>query len=100
MAKYYLQSGSAKLILDCEDSDRASLWFIHRAMESIGSVYEDQTLCENRKLDTAIVESLIDLGPTINISELGFDRDDADKLETYDVVVYWHQLMMALSRLG
>lgn len=100
MAKYYLQSGTARLILDCEDADKASLWFIHRAMESISPVYEDETLDEHRKLDTAIVESLIDLGPTIEVSEQGFDRDDAEKLETYDVVVYWHQLMIALSRLA
>ncbi len=100
MAKFYLQSGTARLILDCEDSDKASLWFIHRAMESISPVYEDDTLDEHRKLDTAIVESLLDLGPTINVSEQGFDRDDAEQIETYDVVVYWHQLMIALTRLG
>jgi hypothetical protein len=99
MAKYYIQSGTAKMVLDCEDSERASLWFIHRAMESVSPVYEDETLEENLKLDSAIVESLIDLGATIDISELGFDRDDAEKLETLDVIMYWHQLMMALSRL-
>lgn len=99
MAKYYLQSGSVKLILDSEDSDRASLWLVHRVMESIGSVYEDPTLDDNRKLDSAIVESLLDLGPTINVSELGFDREDAEAFETFDVVMYWHQLMMAMLRL-
>jgi hypothetical protein len=99
MAKYYIQSGSAKMVLDCEDADRAPLWFIHRAMESVSSVYEDETLEESRKLDTAIVESLIDLGATIDISELGFDREDSDKQDTLDVIMYWHQLMIALSRL-
>ncbi|MFN9914806.1 MAG: hypothetical protein ACK53L_19615, partial [Pirellulaceae bacterium] len=100
MAKYYLQSGSARLVLDCEDSDRASLWFVHRALEGIGSAYDDETLAEDRKLDSALVESLIDLGPTIRISERGFDREDAEQRETLDVVLYWHQLMMALSRLN
>ncbi len=99
MAKYYIQSGSAKMVLDCEDADRASLWFIHRAMESVSAVYEDETLDESRKLDTAIVESLIDLGATIDISERGFNRKDADKKDTLDVILYWHQLMIALSRL-
>jgi hypothetical protein len=100
MAKFYIQSGSAKMILDCEDSDRASLWFIHRAMESVSPIYDDETLGEDRKLDSALVESLIDLGPSIEISELGFDRQDAEKFETFDVVMYWHQLMIALSRLS
>ncbi|MDZ4847813.1 MAG: hypothetical protein SGI77_00840 [Pirellulaceae bacterium] len=99
MAKFYLQSGSAKLILDAEDSDRASLWFVHRVMESISSVYDDPSLGDSQKLDSAIVESLLDLGPSIAVSELGFDREDAEQLETFDVVMYWHQLMMAMSRL-
>lgn len=100
MAKYYLESGSAKLILDCEDADRAALWLIHRAMESIQSVYEDDTVTEDRKLDSAIVESLLDLGPSILISEQGFGHPDAQQKDTFDVVMYWHQLMVALSRLG
>ena len=99
MAKYYLQSGSAKLILDSEDSQRAALWFVHRVMESIGEVYEDETLADEQKLDSAIVESLLDLGASIDVSEKGFDRDDAERFETFDIVMYWHQLMIALSRL-
>lgn len=99
MAKYYLQSGSARLILDSEDSQRAVLWLVHRVMESIGDVYEDPTLEDDRKLDSAIVESLLDLGPSIQASELGFDRDDAETFDTFDIVMYWHQLMIALSRL-
>ena len=99
MAKYYLQSGSAKLILDSEDSQRAALWLVHRVMESIGDVYEDTTLDDDRKLDSAIVESLLDLGVSIRVSEQGFDREDAESFETFDIVMYWHQLMIALSRL-
>lgn len=99
MAKYYLQSGSARLILDAEDSQRAVLWMVHRVLESIGSVYEDPTLDDDRKLDSAIVESLLDLGPSIHASEQGFDREDAETFETFDIVMYWHQLMIAMSRL-
>ncbi len=99
MAKYYIQSGSARLILDAEDSQRAVLWMVHRVLESIGSVYEDQTLEDDRKLDSAIVESLLDLGSTIYASEQGFDREDAETFETFDIVMYWHQLMIAMSRL-
>jgi hypothetical protein len=99
MAKYYLQSGSARLILDAEDSQRAVLWMVHRVLESIGDVYEDPTLEDDRKLDSAIVESLLDLGPMIHASERGFDRDDAESFETFDIVMYWHQLMVAMSRL-
>jgi hypothetical protein len=46
-----------------------------------------------------MVESLIDLEPFIRFSEVGFDRDDADSVETFDIVMHWHQLMMAMSRL-
>ena len=100
MAKFYLQSGTAKLILDSEDAERAALWFIHRVMESISSVYEDTSLEDDRKLDCALVESLLDLGPSIFVSQRGFDRGDSDPFETFDIVMYWHQLMIALSRLN
>jgi hypothetical protein len=100
MAKYYLQSGTVRLVIDAEDQERATLWFIHRSLEALTSLYEDDTLDPHRKLDTVMIESMLDLDELIQISEQGFDRNDSETRDTLDTVLYWHQLMIALSRLG
>lgn len=100
MAKYYIQSGTARLVVDAQDEERASLWFIHRTLESIQPIYEDPSIDAQRKLDSTMTASLLDLDSSIFISEQGFDREDAAERDTLDTVLYWHQLMIALSRFG
>ena len=39
------------------------------------------------------------LGNDIRISEVGFDRHDGETLDTFELLVQWHQLMIALERL-
>ena len=51
-------------------------------MESISSVDEDTSLEEDRKLDCVLVERLLDLRPSILVSEQGFDGSDADQFES------------------
>jgi len=99
MAKYYVQSGTLKAVISAESEDRAALWVVHRAMQQIMPIYEDQDLTAQQKCDTVMVEGLIVLDPTIRMSEVGFDRDDAAVAETFEVVAEWHQLMIALEKL-
>jgi len=47
----------------------------------------------------SVVDGVRVLGNTIRISELGFDREEATELDTFELLVQWHQLMIALSRL-
>ena len=99
MAKFYVESGSAQMIIASEDAQRAVLWMVHRVMESLGPIYQDNEISDDQRLDSVIVESLLDLGSEIAVSEQGFGRDDMEKWETFDIVMYWHQLMTALSRI-
>jgi len=99
MAKYYVESGSVKMVIASEDAQRSVLWMVHRVMESLGPIYNDDSFTEDQRLDSVIIESLLDLDHEISVSEQGFGRDDMEKYETFDIIMYWHQLMTALSRL-
>lgn len=99
MAKYYIQSGTLRSIVDSEDCDRAVLWAVHRVMQQIAPVYDDPTISPNCKEANARVEGLLVLDHSIRISEQGFDREDAMQVETFEAVMHWHQLMMALDKL-
>ncbi len=78
---------------------KAALWVVHRTMQQVVPVYDDSELSPNEKGEVAVVQGIMVLGNSVAISEQGFDRDDAIKLDTFDLVVQWHQLMVALSRL-
>ncbi len=99
MAKFYIQSGTLKVVIDSEDMERATLWAVHRVMQQIAPIYDDQTLTPDQKEDSAMIEGLLVLDTTIRISEQGFDRDDAVRMETFEAVMQWHQLMIALDKL-
>jgi hypothetical protein len=56
-------------------------------------------LTPEQKSDNAMVEGMLVLGGTIRLSEQGYDRDDAEEMNTFEVVTEWNQLMIALDRL-
>ena len=99
MAKYYIQSGTLRATLAAEDPRRAALWAVNQAMQQVIPVFDDPELTPEQKSDNALVEGMLVLGGKIRLSEQGFDRDDAEELNTFEVVTEWNQLMIALDRL-
>jgi hypothetical protein len=99
MAKYYVQSGTVRTVVSADDCEKAALWVVHLAMQQVVPVYDDSELSPQEKSDVAIVQGVMVLGNSVRLSEQGFDRDDATALDTFDLVVHWHQLMIALARL-
>lgn len=99
MAKFYVQSGTLKAIVDSQDSERAALWAVHRVMQQIAPIYEEGDLSPQQKEDAVMLEGLLVLDDEIKISEQGFDRNDAASYETYEAVLQWHQLMVAIDKL-
>ena len=100
MAKYYVQSGQVKMIMDAQDVQGAALWAVHSRLGSIASIYEGEEYTEAEQLDQVLMAALIELDTTVSVSELGFDRSDAVVMESFDLAVQWHQLARALMRLG
>ena len=100
MAKYYVQSGTVRTVVDADDAEKAALWIVHRALQQVVPVYEEQELTPEQKEELAVVQGVLVLGNEIRISEIGFDRSDSQELDTFELLVHWHQLMVALARLA
>ena len=99
MAKFYVQSGTLRSVIDTDEVQKAALWVVHRVMQQIAPIYDDSTLSPDQKEDCAMLEGLLVLDDAIRISEQGFDRADAIEIETFEAVMQWHQLMIALDKL-
>jgi hypothetical protein len=99
MAKFYVQSGTVSTIISAEDAERAALWAVHCAMRQVVPVYEDEELTPDEKSQVAVVQGIMVLGNSIRISEIGFDRSDSLEMDTFEMLVQWHQLMVALAKL-
>ncbi|RCS40682.1 hypothetical protein DTL42_25280 [Bremerella cremea] len=97
MAKFYVESGSLRLIVDAADARRAALWAVHRAMEHILPNEEEELDVDNLP-EVEPVGSMV-LGDAMRLSERGFENDDATQFETLDIVSEWSQLMQALTRM-
>lgn len=178
MAKFYVQSGTVRSIIDSEDAERAALWVVHRAMDSTlpldetsvldeeleetvsgefqESVYQhasqvefsqplnrcqspvitrwgsqsdssgetvldwDRTNPQNDDQDSYLSSShcgglatarrlalgskkkktTYTLAETIQVSELGFDRDDARVFDTLESFRHWYELFQAVQILA
>lgn len=98
MAKYYVQSGPIRTVMDAQDIQGAALWAMHSVLGEISFIYEERSQwTDQQRFDQVLMHAMIELEPTVRVSERGFDRTDAIVLETFDLAVQWHQLATALS---
>jgi hypothetical protein len=115
MSKFYVQSGSIRGIVDCYDSECAAVWAVNRVMEKMasstpskatgranldaselsGKAVDDFDEDEDADLDGDI--GMFALDDCIRISEIGFDRDDCECVDTHLAFVHWHQLKKAID---
>lgn len=100
MAKFYVQSGNVRTVISADDSEKAALWVVHKALQQVVPVYEDSELSPDQKSEVTIIQGVMVLGNDIQISEKGFDRADGERMDTFELLVQWHQLMIALDRLS
>ena len=100
MAKFYIQSGNVRTVISADDGEKAALWVVHKAMQQVVPVYEDDELTPQKKGEIAILEGVMVLGNVVRISQIGFDRSDSTELDTFELMTHWHQLMIALERLN
>ena len=105
MPKYYIESGNVKTIVSAEDSEKAALWVIHKAMQQILPVYEENGAdmqnpgANSGTTSGANPPEVMVLGNKLQISETGFGSQEQDSFETLSLVNHWNQLMIALERL-
>ncbi len=99
MAKYYVQSGNVQTIIAADDAEKAALWVVHKAMQQVVPVYEDDELTPAEKGEMAVGKGVMVLGTTVRISEIGFNQGDSESIDTFELLIHWHQLMVALAKL-
>ena len=93
MAKFYVQSGSIRGIVDCYDSECAAVWIVNRVMEQIAPIGDEAIDGSDEVADVGMFA----LDDTIQISEQGFDRDDCEIIDTHMAFIQWHQLKRAIE---
>ena len=97
MAKFYIQSGGLRMIVQADTMQGAALWALHRCMcRTMPFLSDDPAPVDS---DTVDSDTVARLGETIRVSEIGFDRNDARYHLTLDVLTQWNQLMAALTRI-
>ena len=99
MAKYYVQSGTLKLVAHADSADRAALWAVHHILAQVLPVFDDQELSATEKQAVAEFRGMQVLEEEIAVSEHGFDGDTAAIFQTADLVTEWSQLVIALETL-
>ena len=117
MPKYYIESGNVSFVVNANDAEGAALWAMHRTIDDMICDYEDEVTLRGQLVEDALayeepidgvpdnvpfepmLEGLAEFGETILISERGFGRDDAGRVDTDETFGQWRQLMMAMDRL-
>ncbi|MGB7344112.1 MAG: hypothetical protein WBD20_07855, partial [Pirellulaceae bacterium] len=77
MAKYYVQSGTMRSVVQAESSRRAALWAVHQAMQQVLPMEDADDVTPQSKSDQANQTGVAVLSRTVHVSEQGFDRSDA-----------------------
>jgi fibronectin type 3 domain-containing protein len=99
MAKFYVQSGTLRSVVQAESSKRAALWAVHQAMQQVLPMEDADGITPQDKNDAIAENGMAVMSRTVTVSERGFDRADAAKLPTLEVVNEWNDLVMTLDRL-
>ncbi len=99
MAKYYIQSGTLRTVVQAESRRKAAIWAIHQAMQQVLPIDQADGETPESKSARAEVAQIAVLDAQVQISERGFDRDDASLMETIDALGEWTQLVTTLDRL-
>ncbi len=95
MAKFYVQSGSLRGIVDCFDEECAAVWAVHRAMQRAPQNVHLDFLTPEEELDLG--EAMFELEDTIRVNERGFDREDSVEVDLHIAFIQWHQLKKAIE---
>jgi hypothetical protein len=86
MAKFYVQTGNLKRIIDSASAELAAVWAVHQAMQQIAPQFTELP----KKPITR--DEVVVLGDNIQISEVGFDNGDSQSIETFTAFRKWYAL--------
>jgi len=99
MAKYYVQSGTLRSVVQAESSRKAALWAVHQAMQQVLPMEDQSDQSPQAKSEKVSRVGVAVLSGNVTVSQQGFDRQDATTMLTLEVVTEWNQLVTTLDRL-
>lgn len=99
MAKFYIESGKFQQLVTAKDSYSAALWAMHLVMEQVIPVDDIDWVGEPEGAPLDYLDGMSLLGDVINVSEIGFGRNEAGCYETADTIAEWNGLIIALSKI-
>ena len=99
MAKYYVQSGTMRTVVEAESSRKAALWAVHQAMLQVLPIEDDGASTPEMKSERVKERGVAVLSTKVSVSERGFDRGDSTAMPTLEVVTEWNQMVTTLDRL-
>ena len=99
MAKYYVQSGSMRSIVQAESTQKAALWAVHQAMKQVLPL-DDANGSSGLNCDQSEApQEVAVLSGKVTVSEQGFDGVRSTTMRTMEVVAQWNQMVATLDRL-
>ena len=101
MAKFYVESGALRMMVQADDAEKAALWAVHKALQQVLPMEEESgedRLSLSDKQRRVVAKGCMILGDSLRLSEVGYGRADATRFATYDLVNEWSKLMLALAR--
>ncbi len=99
MAKYFVQSGTMRCVVQAQSSRKAAIWAVHQAMQQVLPMDDPCGVTPESKTEKAAHSGVSVLSTRVTISERGFDRNDGTSVATLDIVSEWNQLVTTLDRL-
>ena len=99
MAKYYVQSGTMRSVVQAESSRKAALWAVHQAMLQVLPIENDDRQTPESKSERACESGVAVLSGKVSVSERGFDARDAKSVPTLQIVSEWNEMVTTLDRL-
>lgn len=99
MAKFYVQSGSLRGIVDCYDQQCAAVWVIQRMVARATQEFEN-CVSKDKNLQEFIDEAIFELDEVIEINERGFSRSDSSLIDIHDAFCSWYQLTKVIESLS
>ena len=99
MAKYYVQSGTLRTVVQAESSQKAALWAVHQAMRQVLPIEDQVEQTPQAKSEQVSGKGIAVLSGRVTVSERGFDRSDGKSWTTLEVVSQWNDMVTTLDRL-
>jgi len=97
MAKFYATCGSHSLILTAPTAQFVAMRLMDEALAAHVWIYDDATLSESDRRAHLVLEALMHLSSTVQVSQRGLGRNEAGEFGVPELLDEWHRLMTGLS---